>query len=51
MNKLTIAVVALVFAVLGGCASIGDMVGTNAGGFYDASSPFPYGDNLALTDD
>ena len=37
MNKLTIAVLALVFAVLGGCASTGDMIGTGA---VDAG-PFP----------
>ena len=51
MNKLTIAVLALVFAVLGGCASSGDMIGTNAVGFYEASSPFPYGYSLVQTDE
>ena len=51
MNKLTFAVLALVFAVLGGCASGGEMIGTNAGGFYDASSPFPYHSALVQTDD
>ena len=38
MNKLTIAVLALLFAVLGGCASTGDMIGTGA---VDASGPVP----------
>ena len=41
MNKLTIVVFALVFAVLGGCASTGDMIGTNAGSTNYAPSPFP----------
>ena len=41
MNKLTIAVLALLFAVLGGCASTGDMVGTGAVDTYVASGPFP----------
>ena len=40
MNKLTIAVLAVLFAVLGGCASTGDMIGTGAVG-NDASGPFP----------
>ncbi len=40
MNKLTFAVLALIFAVLGGCASAGDMVGTGVVG-NDSNSPFP----------
>ena len=41
MNKLNIAVLALLFAVLGGCASGGEMIGTNAGSTNYAPSPFP----------
>jgi hypothetical protein len=41
MNKLTIAVFTLLFAVLGGCASTGEMIGTSGNG-YDASGPFPH---------
>ncbi len=37
MKKLTFAMLALVLAVLGGCASMGDIQGTAAGD----SSPFP----------
>ena len=48
MNKLTIAVLALVFAVLGGCASSGDMIGTGA---VDNSSPYPWGYNFVQSDD
>lgn len=51
MNKLTFAVLALVFAVLGGCAGTGDMIGTSASGTNDASSPFPYHSSLVQTDD
>ena len=38
MNKLTIAVLAVLFAVLGGCASTGDMIGTGA---VDNQDAFP----------
>ena len=48
MNKLTIAALALIFAVLGGCASSGDMIGTSA---VDTSSPYPWGYNFPLTDE
>lgn len=52
MNKLTFAVLTLVFAVLGGCASGGEMIGTSAVDNYDASSPFPRGSTtLVQTDD
>jgi hypothetical protein len=40
MNKLTFAVLALILAVLGGCAGAGDMIGTGGVG-YDTNSPFP----------
>ena len=40
MNKITFAVLALIFAVLGGCVSAGDRVGTGVSG-YDSNSPFP----------
>jgi hypothetical protein len=43
MHKRTIAVLALMFAVLGGCASSGDMIGTGAIDTYDVSGPFPRG--------
>ena len=40
MNKLTVAALALLFAVLGGCASTsGDVIGTGA--VNDASGPYP----------
>ena len=52
MNKLTFAALALLFAMLGGCASTGDMIGTNAVDTYDASSPFPRGSTtLVLSDE
>jgi hypothetical protein len=48
MNKLNLAVLALVFAVLGGCASTsGDVVGT---GFSD-SNHYPVGSLFAYTTD
>jgi hypothetical protein len=40
MHKRTIAVLALMFAVLGGCASSGDMIGTGAIVTYGACGPF-----------
>jgi hypothetical protein len=45
MNKLTIAVFALLLAVMGGCATNGggDFIGTGAVGAEDASGPFPQG--------
>ena len=50
MNKLTIAALALLFAVLGGCASTsGDVIGTGAAN--DASGPFPLGALTQAVDD
>jgi hypothetical protein len=44
MNKLNLAVLALVFAVLGGCATTpGGLVGTGGVDTYDAAGPFPTG--------
>ena len=44
MNKLNIAVFALLLAVLGGCASTpGGVIGTGALDTDDASGPFPRG--------
>jgi hypothetical protein len=39
MNKLTLAVLALVFAFLGGCVGTGELVGTGA----VDTGPFPQG--------
>lgn len=41
MNKLIITVLAVVFAVLGGCASSGDMIGTSAFNTTDVPAYIP----------
>jgi hypothetical protein len=47
MNKMTIAVFALLLAALGGCATNGgDLIGTGAFGTHDDSSPFPSGSTM-----
>lgn len=44
MNKLNCTVLALIFAVLGGCAStFGDVVGTGAFGTNNPAEPYPVG--------
>ena len=46
MNKMTIAIFALMLAALGGCASNGgggDGIGAGVLDAYDASGPFPRG--------
>jgi branched-subunit amino acid ABC-type transport system permease component len=53
MNKLNLAVVALILAVLGGCASNpGDVVGTGFTGYSESNNPtqpYPIG-SLIQTD-
>jgi hypothetical protein len=51
MNKLDFAVLAFVFAVLGGCASNpADFVGTGYSETNNPSQPYPIG-SLILSDD
>jgi hypothetical protein len=50
MNKLNLAVLALVFAVLGGCESAGQVVGTGFSETNNPSQPYPIG-TLVQTDD
>jgi hypothetical protein len=50
MNKLNLAVLAFVFAVLGGCASNpGDVVGTGFSDTNNPTQPYPWG-TLIQTD-
>lgn len=49
MTKLNLAVLALVFAVLGGCASNpGDMVGTGFSATNNPTTPYPAGPLVTL---
>lgn len=43
MNKLNVAVVALIFAVLSGCTNMGEMVGTGYSESNNPTQPHPIG--------
>lgn len=50
MSKFNITVVAVIFAVLGGCTNMGEMVGTGHSETNNPTQPYPIG-SLIQSDD